>query len=114
MPREKMKISERAKIFAPFDALKGFREMLSEQEFIKENKKELSDDMIEELSHIINSLKVGYLIELKHYNKKEECYQKTIGVLTKIDTTYKRLVIVKTKIDIDDIFEIKVLEELEI
>ena len=39
MPKEKMKISERAKIFAPFDALKGFREMLAEQELIKELEK---------------------------------------------------------------------------
>ena len=39
MQRTKMTINERAKIFAPFDALKGFRELLKEQEFIKEDKK---------------------------------------------------------------------------
>ena len=32
MQRTKMPIKERAKIFAPFDALKGFREMLAEEE----------------------------------------------------------------------------------
>ena len=114
MPREKMKISERAKIFAPFDALKGFREMLAEKEFVKEDKKELSDDMIEDLSNQINTLKIGYIIEVKHYVAKEECYIKTVGVLTKIDKTYRRLTVVKTKINIDDIIEINVLEKLEL
>ena len=108
MQREKMKISERAKIFAPFDALKGFREMLGEQELIKEDKIELSEDMIEELSNTINKLEVGFIIEVKHYVAKEECYVKTIGVLTKIDKTYRRITIVKNKINIDDIIEINV------
>lgn len=111
MQREKMKPSERAKIFAPFDALKGFREMLAEKEVIKEEKKELSDDMIESLSNTINSLKVGMMILVKHYDEKEKCYIKTIGMLTKIDYVYKRLVVVKKKINILDIYEVSVIEE---
>lgn len=114
MLREKMKISERAKIFAPFDALKGFREMLKEQELIKEEKKELSEDMIDDLSNVINSLQIQDLIEVKHYDHKEECYVITTGVLTKIDKTYHRITIVKTKINIDDIYSINVLEKFKI
>lgn len=114
MLKEKMPISERAKIFAPFDALKGFREMLKEQEFIKEEKKILSDDMIEELSHKINSLKIGFIVDVKHYNEKEEAYQKTVGVLTKIDNVYKKITIVKQKINIDDILDINIIEELNL
>ena len=114
MPREKMKISERAKIFAPFDALKGFREMLREQELIKEDKKELSEDMINDLSIVINSLQIQDLIEVKHYDSKEECYIITTGVLTKIDKTYHKLTIVKTKINIDDIYSINIIERFEI
>ena len=114
MLKEKMPISERAKIFAPFDALKGFREMLKEQEFIKEEKKILSDDMIEELSHKINSLKIGFIVDVKHYNEKEEAYQKTVGVLTKIDNAYKKITIVKQKINIDDILDINIIEELNL
>ena len=114
MPREKMKISERAKIFAPFDALKGFRELLKEQELVKEEKKELSEDMINDLSIVLNSLQIQDLIEVKHYNHKEECYIITTGVLTKIDKTYHKITIVKTKINIDDIYSINVLEKFEI
>ena len=111
MLRQKMPINERAKIFAPFDALKGFRELLKEQEFIKEEKKELSDDMIEELSSVINSLKIGFIIEVNHYNEKEKAYQKTVGVLTKIDQIYHCISIVKSKIKIEDIYSITILQE---
>ena len=110
MQRQKMPIKERAKIFAPFDALKGFREMLVEEEIIKEHKKELSEDLIIHLSNVINSLEVGMLIEVKHYVLKDECYKKTIGVFTKLDRVYKRISIVKTKINIEDIIDIKVIE----
>ena len=110
MQRQKMPIKERAKIFAPFDALKGFREMLIEEEKIKEDKKELSEDLIIYLSNVINSLKVGMLVEVKHYVSKDECYIKTIGVFTKLDKVYKKITIVKTKINIEDILDIKIIE----
>ena len=50
--RGKMTNKERAKIFMPFDALKGFREMLQNQEIIKVEKKELSEDKIKEIDLI--------------------------------------------------------------
>ena len=71
MQRQKMPIKERAKIFAPFDALKGFREMLATEEIIPESKKELSEDQINELSNTINSLEFGMMIEVTYYLKKE-------------------------------------------
>ena len=110
MQRQKMPIKERAKIFAPFDALKGFREMLVEEEVIKEPKKELSEDLIIYLSNMINSLEVGMLVEVKHYVLKDECYKKTIGIFTKLDKVYKKISIVKTKINIEDIIDIKIIE----
>ncbi len=110
MQRPKMPIKERAKIFAPFDALKGFREMLLEEEIIKEERKELSEDQIENLSNIINSLELGMMIEVKYYIESEECYKKMIGIFTKIDKTYKRITVIKTKINIMDIYDIKIIE----
>ena len=111
MQRTKMPIKERAKIFAPFDALKGFREMLALDEVIHEPKIEPSEDLIIELSNTINSLKLGMLVEVKYYVNECECYKKIIGVFTKIDKVYKKLTIVKTKINIEDIIDIKILED---
>ena len=110
MQRTKMPIKERAKIFAPFDALKGFREMLAEEELIHEDRIEPSEDMIEYLSNTINSLEVGMMIEVKYYVAELSCYKKNIGIFTKIDKVYKRITIVKTKININDIIDIKIIE----
>ena len=106
-----MSVSERAKIFAPFDALKGFREMLKEEERVKEVKKELSQDMIDDLDNVINSLKLGMMIEVIFYDSKVESYKSLIGVFTKVDAIYKKLVVVKTRINIEDILSIKILSE---
>ena len=111
MQKSKMSVSERAKIFAPFDALKGFREMLKEEERVKEVKKELSQDMIDDLDNVINSLKLGMMIEVIFYDNKVESYKSLIGVFTKIDAIYKKLVVVKTRINIEDILTIKILSE---
>lgn len=111
MHRPKMPIKERAKIFAPFDALKGFREMLASEEVIVEDKKELSEDQINYLSNIINSLEFGMMLEVTYYSYKDSCYKKIVGVFTKIDRVYKKITIVKTKINIDDIFDIKIKED---
>ena len=111
MQKSKMSVSERAKIFAPFDALKGFREMLKEEEKVKEAKKELSQDMIDDLDNVLNSLKLGMMIEVIFYDFKEEAYKSLIGVFTKIDTVYKKLVVVKTRINILDILSVKILSE---
>ena len=111
MQKSKMSVSERAKIFAPFDALKGFREMLKEEERVKEVKKELSQDMIDDLDNVINSLKLGMMIEVIFYDSKVESYKSLIGVFTKVDAIYKKLVVVKTRINLEDILSIKILSE---
>ena len=110
MQRTKMPIKERAKIFAPFDALKGFREMLAEDEIIHQERIEPSEDMIEYLSNTINNLKVGMMIEVKYYVEEMKCYKKIIGIFTKMDKVYKKITIVKTKINIIDIIDIKIIE----
>ena len=69
MLKEKMPISERAKIFAPFDALKGFREMLKEQEFIKagmtlEELKDVTEENLEAKKYAQENL--GYFISYEN------------------------------------------------
>ena len=110
MQRTKMPIKERAKIFAPFDALKGFREMLANEEIIPEQRKELSEDQIEYLSSIINSLEFGMMVEVTYYVASQACYKKMVGIFTKLDSVYKKITMIKTKINIADIFDIKIIE----
>ena len=58
MPKSRAK---RAQIFQSFDALKGFREILNEQERVIVQKKELSEDDLNQLDYIIHQIKVGMM-----------------------------------------------------
>jgi len=57
--RQGMEISHRAKIFAPFAALKGFEECVRKKEIIFEERKLLTDDQTEMLDRRLRSLKSG-------------------------------------------------------
>ena len=110
MPRQKMKISDRAKIFAPYDALKGFKEMLREQELPKEEKKTLSEELIQEINNTLLNLQKGMMVRVKYYNHFESKYEVMEGIFVKLDEIYKNISIVKTKIILDDILEISIIE----
>lgn len=52
-----MELTRRAKIFSPFDALKGFNEAVASKDVIYVDKKELNEEEIRELNIILNTLK---------------------------------------------------------
>ena len=64
------------------------------------------------LSNAIDEFKEGHgkSIEVVYYNDKEEIYIKTIGVLSKVDQINNVLYVVKTKIQINNIIEIKICQ----
>lgn len=103
-------MSDRARQFMPFSALKGFGELVREKERIVVAKKELSVDDAEELSRKISSLEKGTMAKITHFCRGE--YLVTEGILTGIDFTFRNLTIVKTRISFDDISEISVEEPL--
>lgn len=98
---------ERAKLFNSFDALKGFKEALKLQEKIIEEKKNLSSDLKDELNNKLNKLNKGDRVLIKYYYDLE--YIESIGVIKKIDIIYKKIYLLNTVIDIDDIFDICLL-----
>ena len=69
--------SERARQFLPFDALKGFKEAIKEKQRIVVNRKELTEDTLENLSYKFNQIKEGTIITIIHYDKFE--YIKTVS-----------------------------------
>ncbi len=97
---------ERAKQFMAFDALSGFGQELSEKEIEKVEKKELSDDMMLEISEILTLIDKDDIIKVKYY--KNRGYQEIIGELKGINTTNKKLILKDdTIINFDDILKIK-------
>ena len=99
-------MSDRAKQFMPFAALKGFYDLIRERERVIVPKHELTDDKAAELSEIIKLVEKGKMIKVIYYSDGE--YVSAEGIVTKIDLELRTLTIVKTEIDLDDIWDIVV------
>lgn len=77
MVREKMSRANRAKQFAPFDALKGLHDALrlKEYEHEKSQKGDLTEEQIEQISGVLLSLKKNDIIEVTYF---DDGYEKTL------------------------------------
>lgn len=95
---------DRAKQFLPFDALDGFQEFLKQKEKIIVEKKELSEEVKEELSRKINSLEIGDKVKIVHYKNKQ--YKIDIGKFNQINRMQRFIIVGNTKIAIDNILKI--------
>ena len=66
--RAKMSREDRAKQFMPFDALKGLSEELRKKEIEYEDRRELSEETLEELSEEFNNIENGDIIKMPIIN----------------------------------------------
>lgn len=97
--------ADRAKQFAPFDALRGLREELAKRERIVIDKIELSDDTKEEIDYILHSIKPNDIITIIYFSNGE--YIKKYGMVSKISPTNRTIKIVDTIINFDNILKIE-------
>ena len=104
-PINKMPVSDRAKQFMPFSALKGLDEALRTKEKIVVPKVELSPEMAEELDYKMHLLEKGKVTTIIYFSSGE--YVKVTGLVARIDETSRVIQIVNTKIRFDDIFDIR-------
>ena len=97
----------RAKQFLPFDALKGLQEALREKEREYEEKKDLSEDTLNDLNNKFNQIDNGSLVKITFY--KNGKYSEIKGRVTNIDYVKKKIQINKEyNINICDIIDILV------
>lgn len=121
-----MPLEKRAKIFSPFDALKGFNEAISSKDVIYEYRKTLSDEELRILDQklyllrqlTINSkaacagsipVEVTYFRPLEDQDMHEEkgSYLTNNGILKKVDDLSRMLILNDdTRIPIDDIISL--------
>ena len=104
---KKNEYADRAKIFAPFDALKGFKEALREKEKIVVSKRIISQEEKDKIGNILKDVKKNDMVEVVYFDNGE--YIKIKGIVSKIDYVYLELVIVKTKIKFDDMYSVKIV-----
>lgn len=104
---KKIEELEREKIFMPFDALKGFRQALSEKELPNEQKIGLSEETQNELTQTLLSVKKRDLVRVKYYNNQH--YLNIQGSVEQVDFIFKHIIIDGQKILFENILEIQIV-----
>lgn len=122
-----MDVGHRAKIFSPFDALKGFNESIASKDVQYQDRIELSDDDRKELDHRLrilkgltynghmareNRVKITVVFYVPCSDEYSEAfgirgrYRKTTGVCWNVDELNKTILVDRTRISFDDILRI--------
>jgi len=105
-PRTPMAMSDRAKIFLPFAAVKGLPEALAKKEKESTNRVELSEELEIKLNEQIHFIKKGSQVTVTYYHI--DAYTQITGAIFEIDFVYKTLLVEDTLIEMSDIFNIDV------
>lgn len=95
----------RGNIFKPFDALEGYNEEIKKKEIVKVEKPVLTPDRLEELEAVFQEIELGDNIFVKYY--KNNAILDVEGNITKIDVVYKKIIVSKVSIPIENIIDIK-------
>ena len=93
----RMPLSKRAAQFAPFDALTGFDELLVETERDTEERKELSEDALEELNRkFMQVMEENSRVSIRYFEKDDKKaggkYRTAFGFIKDIDLVRKRVI----------------------
>ena len=94
----------RAKQFMPFASLKGYFDLIREEQRVKEPKKSLSEEGATVLSFKLNQVKKGMLVKITYYNV--DAYETMEGIVSNFDDTFRNITVVKKMIPFDDILDI--------
>ncbi len=102
--------AERAKIFAPFDAMKGLQEALRDREerHSRVERHDISEEQQEKNSEVFAKLTKGMHVQLDCYSAFHDVTK--TGTVTEISTVYRYLKLDKEKIFFCDIYDIRITE----
>ncbi len=103
-PRMKMPVSERAKQFMPFSALSGLEDALRNKERIIVEKAELSDESAQDIANTLNLIEKGTYVHVVCFADGE--YISAEGMVTVFDKVFRKMTVVKTEIEFDNIYRI--------
>lgn len=122
--RPSMSVADRAKIFMPFAALKGYEEAIEEKQKLMTARMELSEEKKEELDVQLHELSerladgrtaevtVRYYVKDERASQEEQTelgnYIDVAGKLKKIDTFFDQIIVEEQTIALKDIFSITI------
>ena len=106
--RVKMSRKDRAKQFAPFDALKGLQEVIKIKEYEHDRilKGEMSEDEIKEISSVLVGLEKGDCVYIEFYR---DGHVVNLSGKTSLDLLNHKIIVGIFEIDFEEIRKIKKL-----
>ncbi|MBE7038944.1 MAG: YolD-like family protein [Ruminococcaceae bacterium] len=100
-------VNERAKQFSSFSPLRGYSDLLKAKEKIIVQKRELTEESMQELSKKLGQINRGMMIKVVYYCEGE--YIEAEGMVSALDLCYKKLTLVKRRISFEDIYDLKII-----
>lgn len=100
-------MSDRARIFMPFDALKGFKEAIKEKERIIVAKKDLTEDDYIRLNETYKRIQKGSIVKIIYYSI--DSYIEYTGMVSDINEGERYIKVVKEKIPFSTILDLIIL-----
>lgn len=97
---------DRARQFMPFAALKGYDELVREQEVFPDEPFELSEDEEKRLSGLLELAKKGDILRITHYG--QDAYHLTKGTLVAIKPDQGLLCLQERAIELGSIVDIEI------
>ena len=103
-PREKMPISERAKQFMPFSALKGLNEALAEKELRYDEMPQLTEEEADNINKTLSRIKPhdNVALDFNRYGRNRHIE----GIVQRYDTALRAIEINSVQIAFDEIYSI--------
>lgn len=106
-PRSPMPVSERAKQFLPFAAVKGLTEALARKDKVLVPKVEMSEELAAKLDEKMHHIQKGSIVTVTYFCDDE--YIQLTGRFTRSDDITHRLQIDESKIEFDDVLDIDLI-----
>lgn len=102
--------AERAKIFAPFDAMKGLQEALRDREerHLRVERHEISDEQAERNSRILIKLRRGMKVEIDCYCAFHDVTKR--GRIMDVNCTFRWLKLEGEQVFFEDIYSIHITD----
>lgn len=97
----------RAQIFMAFDALNGYREVLSKQEVIEVEKRILDEEDFEILDRTLKEIEIGNNIRVVYF--KNGKYYEKMGRVSKLNYDTRMIQVVVEKISFKNIVELEII-----
>lgn len=88
----------------PFAALTGYYELARQQERVTEPKRELTEEEANGLADAIGRLERRGVARVTYYDR--DAYRTITGTVARIDPIFRKLQIIHTTIDFDDLLEV--------